>query len=91
VVSALSLMFPILSLLSTTPVIDGRLHPTSPSPTSKVATGGRLEPDTHVLTFLNVAVAVLPPVEQAGLLEHHRHVRGQPHHARIRVDRPPKR
>jgi predicted DNA-binding protein with PD1-like motif len=41
-------------------VIDGRLHPHITLADEKVATGGHLEPDTHVLTFLNVALAVLP-------------------------------
>lgn len=41
-------------------VIDGRLHPHVTLADEKVAVGGHLEPDTHVLTFLNVAVAVLP-------------------------------
>lgn len=41
-------------------VIDGRLHPHITLADDKIAAGGHLEPDTHVLTFLNVAVAVLP-------------------------------
>ena len=41
-------------------VIDGRLHPHITLADEKVATGGHLELDTHVLTFLNVAIAVLP-------------------------------
>ena len=41
-------------------VIDGRLHPHITLADEKVAAGGHLEPGTHVLTFLNVAVAVLP-------------------------------
>jgi predicted DNA-binding protein with PD1-like motif len=41
-------------------VIDGRLHPHITLADDKVATGGHLEPGTDVLTFLNVALAVLP-------------------------------
>ena len=41
-------------------VIDGRLHPHITLADEDKATGGHLEPDTHVLTFLNVALAVLP-------------------------------
>jgi predicted DNA-binding protein with PD1-like motif len=41
-------------------VIDGRLHPHIVLADEKVATGGHLEPGTLVLTFLNVALAVLP-------------------------------
>jgi predicted DNA-binding protein with PD1-like motif len=41
-------------------VIDGRLHPHITLADQEKAAGGHLEPDTHVLTFLNVALAVLP-------------------------------
>jgi predicted DNA-binding protein with PD1-like motif len=41
-------------------VIDGRLHPHITMADQKTAMGGHLEPETHVLTFLNVALAVLP-------------------------------
>ena len=41
-------------------VIDGRLHPHITLADQEKATGGHVEPGTHVLTFLNVALAVLP-------------------------------
>jgi predicted DNA-binding protein with PD1-like motif len=41
-------------------VFDGRLHPHITVADEKTAMGGHIEPDTHVLTFLNVALAVLP-------------------------------
>jgi len=41
-------------------VIDGRLHPHITLADQEKATGGHIEPGTHVLTFLNVALAVLP-------------------------------
>jgi predicted DNA-binding protein with PD1-like motif len=41
-------------------VIDGRLHPHITLADQKTAMGGHVEPGTHVLTFLNVALAVLP-------------------------------
>jgi len=41
-------------------VIDGRLHPHITLADEKAAAGGHIEPGTHVLTFLNVALAVLP-------------------------------
>jgi len=41
-------------------VIDGRLHPHITLADQETAMGGHIEPDTHVLTFLNVALAVLP-------------------------------
>jgi predicted DNA-binding protein with PD1-like motif len=41
-------------------VIDGRLHPHITLADQKTAMGGHIEPGTHVLTFLNVALAVLP-------------------------------
>ncbi|HEY7510881.1 MAG TPA: PPC domain-containing DNA-binding protein [Vicinamibacteria bacterium] len=41
-------------------VIDGRLHPHMTLADEKVAAGGHVEPGTEVLTFLNVALAVLP-------------------------------
>ena len=41
-------------------VIDGRLHPHMTLADEKAAAGGHVEPGTHVLTFLNVALAVLP-------------------------------
>jgi predicted DNA-binding protein with PD1-like motif len=41
-------------------VIDGRLHPHITLADQKNAMGGHIEPETHVLTFLNVALAVLP-------------------------------
>lgn len=41
-------------------VIDGRLHPHMTLADQRVAAGGHVEPGTHVLTFLNVALAVLP-------------------------------
>lgn len=41
-------------------VIDGRLHPHITMADQKTAMGGHIEPGTHVLTFLNVALAVLP-------------------------------
>ena len=41
-------------------VIDGRLHPHMTMADEKVAAGGHVEPGTQVLTFLNVALAVLP-------------------------------
>jgi len=41
-------------------VIDGRLHPHITLADEEKATGGHLEPGTHVLTFFNVALAVLP-------------------------------
>ena len=41
-------------------VIDGRLHPHITLADETVAAGGHVEPGTHVLTFLNVALAVLP-------------------------------
>ena len=41
-------------------VIDGRLHPHITLADEKTAAGGHVEPGTHVLTFLNVALAVLP-------------------------------
>ena len=41
-------------------MIDGRLHPHITMADPDKAAGGHLEPDTHVLTFLNVALAVLP-------------------------------
>jgi predicted DNA-binding protein with PD1-like motif len=41
-------------------VIDGRLHPHITVADQEKATGGHIEPGTHVLTFLNVALAVLP-------------------------------
>jgi len=41
-------------------VIDGRLHPHITLADQQTAMGGHIEPETHVLTFLNVALAVLP-------------------------------
>ena len=41
-------------------VIDGRLHPHITLADQEKAAGGHVEPGTHVLTFLNVALAVLP-------------------------------
>jgi predicted DNA-binding protein with PD1-like motif len=41
-------------------VIDGRLHPHITLADRETAMGGHIEPGTHVLTFLNVAFAVLP-------------------------------
>jgi hypothetical protein len=41
-------------------VIDGRLHPHITVADQEKAAGGHVEPGTHVLTFLNVALAVLP-------------------------------
>lgn len=41
-------------------VIDGRLHPHITVADQVKAAGGHVEPGTHVLTFLNVALAVLP-------------------------------
>jgi predicted DNA-binding protein with PD1-like motif len=41
-------------------VIDGRLHPHITLADQEKATGGHVEPGTQVLTFLNVALAVLP-------------------------------
>jgi predicted DNA-binding protein with PD1-like motif len=41
-------------------VIDGRLHPHMTMADRDHAVGGHVEPETHVLTFLNVALAVLP-------------------------------
>lgn len=41
-------------------VIDGRLHPHITVADREKAAGGHIEPGTHVLTFLNVALAVLP-------------------------------
>jgi predicted DNA-binding protein with PD1-like motif len=41
-------------------VIDGRLHPHITVADLEKAAGGHIEPGTQVLTFLNVALAVLP-------------------------------
>jgi predicted DNA-binding protein with PD1-like motif len=41
-------------------VIDGRLHPHITVADETKAAGGHVEPGTEVLTFLNVALAVLP-------------------------------
>jgi predicted DNA-binding protein with PD1-like motif len=41
-------------------VIDGRLHPHMTVADREKATGGHIEPGTEVLTFFNVALAVLP-------------------------------